>query len=198
MIIDFALGAGYGGAGVPSQYDDLNLQQDIQPFYVNVSVGGSFNGKLPGWGTGPLISASTGLVISEGVGNVASVLATSSLTEVTHQVNAQGHISLSFPNATGTHYILSAFYLIFTHEREQIGPLDINSNTFAAKAGVPQSQPASFRNNGSNVWDHFSVGGAQVAINYWNKYLFTGTTKKLLKKVGNYVWEDSIVGVCPN
>jgi hypothetical protein len=145
-----------------------------------------------------LISASTGLVISEGVGNAASVLSTPSLTEVTHKVNVEGQISLSFSNATGTHYILAAYYLIFTHQREQVGPLDINSNTFPAKAGVTQSHPASFRNNGSNVWDHFTVGGAQVAIDYWNKYLFTGTTGKLLQKVGNYVWEDSIVGYYPD
>lgn len=84
MIIDFALGVGFGGAGVPSQYDDVNLERDIQPFYVNISVGDSFNGTLPGWGTGPLISVSTGLVISGGVGTAASVLSTSSLTEVTH------------------------------------------------------------------------------------------------------------------
>lgn len=195
MIIDFALGCGFGGSGVPTDYNDENLERDIQPFHVNIPIGGSFNGTLPGWGTGPLISASTGLVVSEGVGHEPSVLSASSLTDVTSQVSKDGQINISFPNTKGLNNTLFAFYLIFTHQREQAGPLDINSNAFtASRAGVQQSQPASFLQNGSNVWDHFSVGGAQVAINYWNDYLFVGKkTTQLLKKIGNYLWEDSIV-----
>lgn len=192
LIIDLALGCGFGGSGVPTPYNEEYLEYDIQPFHVNVPIGGSYNGTLPGW---TLISASTALVLTASNNSrVASIVSASSLTEVTGQINANGQISLTFPkNATGATNALFAFYLIQTHQRQQVGPIDLNSFTFPVKAGVPQSQPPTFRQNGSNVWDHFTIGGANIAINYWNEYLLTGETAHLLKKVGNYLWEDSIV-----
>ena len=61
--MDFAIGPNQG-AGVPAEFDDEGLQWDLRPFNVTVPIGGRFDGILPGWETGPLVSASTGLVMA--------------------------------------------------------------------------------------------------------------------------------------
>ncbi len=174
-------------SGVPAELGTDGLQWDLQPFSINVPVGGNFSGTLPGWGTGKLVSASTGLVISVNSVTGVGTLASSSLTDITADGGTDGSVSISFSGTTtGVRNVVFAYYLTHTNYYEQNSPVLVAH-------GVPQSTPTSYIQNGSLVWDHFSTQGAQLAINFWDEHLLTGNSKKLLQQVGNYLWEDSQV-----
>ena len=186
LLIDLALGPNQG-AGVPAPYDSDGLLWDLSSFNVTVPVGGSFNGTLPGWGTGPLVSASTGLLLnqSNGTSGETNVLSAASLTDVTQSVGSSGSVTISFPsNSTGLNYTIFAYYLIHSEYREQVSPT-------TAAAAVPQSPVANWTQNGSWVVDHFSARGAQVIIDFWEQQLLDDSTRQLIEQTGNYIWEDS-------
>lgn len=188
LIIDLALGPNQG-AGVPAPVNADGLQWDLQPFNVTVPIGGKFDDILPGWGTGPLISASIGLVKSSA--NISSVetyiLAAGSLQDVTETIAADGRLNFNFPSAKGERFVLFAYYLIHTQYREQQTPELVISGE-----GVQQSPVTSFVQNGSWVVDHFSAKGAQEMETFWKTHLLNGgNTAQLARDVGNYIWEDS-------
>jgi hypothetical protein len=198
--MDFALGPNQG-SGVPAEYDDPGVMWDLWPFNVSIPLGGSYNDVLPGWGTGELVSASTALVsdstpvqlkaapafISHTYNGSRFTLDSSSLTDVTDQVGEDGSIRLDFPSsANGTEYQLFAYYQNHTTGLEQQSPLYLNTT-------VPQSPVTSFLQNGSRFNDHFSTTGAQLVIDFWEKYLLDyNNTRELIREVGNYGWEDSM------
>ena len=197
--MDFALGPNQG-AGVPAKYNDDGIMWNLWPFNVSVPIGGNFSGTLPGWGTGELISASTGLVLQTEFANLSAspawkgpiyysgtkvTLAASSLTDITDQVDENGHIELSFPaGANGLEYQIFAYYQNHSEYLEQQTPLYLNTT-------VPQSPVESFVENGSYVVDHFSATGAQLIIDFWEEHLLNEATRELFREVGNYGWEDS-------
>jgi hypothetical protein len=200
LIMDFALGPNQG-SGVPAEYDDPGVMWDLWPFNVSIPLSGSYNDALPGWGTGELVSASTALVIdstpvqlkaapafiSHTYNGSRFTLDSSSLTDVTDQVAKDGSISLNFPSSTnGTEYQLFAYYQNHTTGLEQQSPLYLNTT-------VTQSPVTSFLQNGSRFNDHFSTTGAQLVIDFWEKYLLDyNNTRELIREVGNYGWEDSM------
>ena len=108
-------------------------------------------------------------------------LSAESLTDVTSQVTADGHLSVDFSgtNITGINHTIFAVYLFHTDYRAQDGPLDL---------GGPQTAPASWLQNGSWSVDHFSSLGAKVVTNFWDQYILANGTKESLKDVGNYAW----------
>jgi hypothetical protein len=110
-----------------------------------------------------------------------------SLTDVTDQANEDGSISLEFSSSTnGTEYQLFAYYQNHTTGLEQQSPLYLNTT-------VPQSPVTSFLQNRSKFNDHFSTTGAQLVIDFWEKYLLNyNNTRDLIREVGNYGWEDSM------
>lgn len=182
LIVDLALGPNQG-AGVPAPTDSDGLLWDLAAFNITIALGGTYNDILPGWNTGPLVSASTGLIVSST--NISRTLSTSSLQDVTSQVGANGQLQLNFPvDANGENYTLFAYYLVHSEAREQQTPLNV--------VGV-KGQPENYVQNGSWVVDHFAAKGAQTTIDFWEEYLLNGNnTKQLLSEVGNYVWEDSM------
>lgn len=188
LTVDLTLGPNQG-AGVPAPVDTEGLQWDIQPFNVTIPVGGNYSAVIPGWGTGPLISASTALVVNTTAGTAGPVIVLSeaSLTDVTADVDSNGRLELSLPaTAAGDNYTLFANYLVHTQYREQQTPDLV--------VGVPQSPVEYFVQNGSWVVDHFSAQGAELVETFWRDYLLNGTngtTLALLQQVGNYLWEDS-------
>ena len=200
MILDFSNGPNQG-AGVPAKPDDEGLMWDLIPFNVSVPIGGKFDGTLPGWGTGHFVSASTGLVTSSEPSTfealpawtgpyeykgTTQMLAASSLEDVTDKVDADGHLSLSFPkNAGGWHYQVFAYYQNQSIYREQASPLFVNTTG-------AQSPVNSFVQNGSWIVDHFSPKGAQVIVDFWENHLLDDATRQLIHEVGNYAWEDSM------
>lgn len=198
--MDFALGPNQG-SGVPAEPNDPGVLWNLQPFNVSIPVGGSYNDKLPGWGTGELVSASTALVvdstpvqlkaapafISQNYSGSRFTLASESLTEVTDQVAEDGTIRLEFPSfADGAEFQLFAYYQNHSIGLAQQSPLYLNTT-------VPQSPVTSFLQNGSRFNDHFSATGAQLVIDFWEKYLLDyNSTRDLIREVGNYGWEDSM------
>ncbi|KAK5129265.1 hypothetical protein LTR08_003644 [Meristemomyces frigidus] len=203
LIMDFAIGPNQG-AGVPAERNDPGIMWDLWPFNTSVPVGGTFDGVLPGWGEvdgGEFVAATVGLLTSQESANYSAspawlgpvfysgsqrTLATSSLQDVTTEVDtATGQLSVTFPaNADGIEYQVFAFYQNHTNYFEQAPPGYVNHS-------VPQSPVETFRQNGSVVVDHFSSTGAQLIIDFWEKYLLTNGSRELIQEVGNYAWEDS-------
>ncbi|OAA66806.1 hypothetical protein SPI_01382 [Niveomyces insectorum RCEF 264] len=72
---------------------------------------------------------------------------------------------------------LMAFYQRYTNERSCVSVA--NATTWLG--------------NGSWMVDHFSAAGAQKMTRFWDAHLLAdNTTKALLRKVGEYSWEDSL------
>ena len=196
LIMDFAMGPNQG-TGVPAPSNSDGLMWDLAAYNVTVPIGGSFDGQLPGWGTGILQAAVTGLVTkSEEVtgvqpglpGDVSATrtqytLAASTLEDVTHQVGKDGQLKIDFPsNQTGLNYTVFAVYMMRSHYRAQDGPYDLMEN---------QTPPTSIAGNGSWAVDHFSELGAQTSIEFWERHILQHGTQELIEQVGNYAWEDS-------
>lgn len=203
LIMDFAMGPNQG-QGVPAHEDDEGLMWDIRLFNQTVPIGGSFNGALPGWGTGQLQAAITGLVTSSinasdagpGLPIVETIfasqgsavreqntLSTDSLQDVTHQLSSNGTLNLTFPSdSVGLHYTVFAVYLIQMHYRAAADPATLTG---------PETAPQDFLHNGSWTVDHFSARGAKVMTDFWDQYLLVDGTKEALMEVANYAWEDS-------
>lgn len=197
LIMDYSLGPNQG-AGVPSEPDADGLIWTLAPFNVSVPIGGTFDDVLPGWGSGDLVSASTGLVLNStnvtlsenGFSpstepGVQATLQTSSLQDVTSQVDDSGHLTDTFlSNSSGENYVVFAYYQYRSGYRELPASTDID-------ATVPQSPIESFVYNGSWVVDHLSAAGAQAIIDFWEEYVLSDETRDLLNQVGNFGWEDS-------
>jgi hypothetical protein len=176
------------GAGVPAPYESDGLMWDLYPYEVAVPLGGSFDGVLPGWASGPLVAASTGLVldVTNSTSDASNItLSHSSLTDITQLVDQNGHVNVSFPSQqSGIENRVFAYYLKHSHYPEV-------QASDSVVASVPQSPIENWTQNGSWVVDHFSVLGAQVIIDFWKDYLLENSTTDLIKQVGNYMWEDS-------
>ncbi|KAJ0416913.1 hypothetical protein BJY00DRAFT_325925 [Aspergillus carlsbadensis] len=201
LVMDFAIGASMG-QGVPAEPENEGLAWDITSYNFTVPLGGSFNGKIPGWGPGPeprsgkLLAVITGVAVSavKASGTEPTLphgmpgertqvtLAADSLVDITSNVTSEGHLSIRFPERKGIENVVFVIYEhIFRHAVYQ-SPLVL---------GGPQGEPTSFLNNGSWVVDHFSAKGARVTADFWEKYLLNNGTRELLAEVGNYAWEDS-------
>jgi hypothetical protein len=86
------------------------------------SFGGSFSGVLPGWNSGPLVAASTGLVLnitSPPSGGSTITLSQQSLTDITHLVDSNGNVNVSFTSQQeGVENRIFATYLKHEHYPE--------------------------------------------------------------------------------
>jgi hypothetical protein len=195
--MDFAMGPNQG-TGVPAHIDSDGLMWDIAAFNVSVSVGGSFNGILPGWGTGTLEAAITGLETKSEIATstvpglpgdypssrTQKTLSAKNLQDVTGQVDKNGHLQVQFDCADdGLNYTIFAIYRIHSDYRAQDGPGDV---------GGSQTPPQTLAQNGSWAVDHFSELGAETTTSFWEQYILQNGTRELLMEVGNYGWEDSV------
>lgn len=200
MIMDFAMGPNQG-TGVPAPIDTEGLMWDLSAYNITIPIGGSFDGVLPGWGTGTLQAAISGTIVAStnitdkdpsgglpgdrALNRTQFTLSAASLVDVTERVDASGrlHIDFSNSNSTGDNHIIFAIYLLQSHYRAQQGPLEMKGQ---------QSRPESWITNGSWAVDHFSTLGARVMTKFWEDYILSNGTKELLEQVGNYGWEDSV------
>ncbi|KAE9371636.1 hypothetical protein N431DRAFT_545837 [Stipitochalara longipes BDJ] len=182
LLVDLALGPNQG-AGVPAPSESDGLLWDLFFFEVSIPIGGIFDGVLPGWNSGALVAASTGLVLDATASTIT--LSHTSLNDITKSVDGNGHVKINFPsNKPGIENRLFAYYLKHSHYPE----VQAQDSVLTA---VPQSPIKIYEQNGSWVVDHFSALGAQTIIDYWQNHLLDSSTINLIKKVGNYVWEDS-------
>lgn len=199
LIIDFAVGPNQG-TGVPASSTSDGLMWDLVIFNATVPLGGSFDDVLPGWGTGPLEVAVTGLVTNSSVADVTApglpgdyaekrtqyTLASSRLEDVSSKVSPDGHLKVDFSSNTtnsGLYNTVFAIYLIHSHWRAQDGPADFAGQTIPART---------IAENGSWAVDHFSSLGAETITKFWEDNILQSGTKELLMEVGNYGWEDSV------
>ena len=199
MVIDFAMGPNQA-TGVPAPEGSEGLMWDIVAYNVSVPLGGAFDSVLPGWGTGTLQAAITGLETKSErltttepglpgdypLSRTQITLVDSSLTDVTDRVEENGHLTVSFPSkSTGSNYRIFVIYLVHSDFRAQDGPLDLNG---------PQSDPTGkgIAANGSWAVDHFSSLGARTMTRFWEESILANGTRELVMDVGNYAWEDSV------
>ncbi|OJJ40082.1 hypothetical protein ASPWEDRAFT_191821 [Aspergillus wentii DTO 134E9] len=188
LLMDFAIGASQG-QGVPANVTDEGLQWDLAPFNVTVS-NGSFNGIIPGWGTGDLVAlvsaqvlasstitnAGNAILGAEATNSTLLTLKESSLRDWTSHVAPDGKASLQF-NATSEHKLF-AFY---------------QWQTLAKNVDIQSNATGTFWDNGSYTVDHFSGRGANVTIDFWRNYILNSEgIGELLAEVGNLAWEDSL------
>lgn len=195
--MDFSMGPNQG-TGVPAVINSDGLMWDIAAFNISIPIGGSFNGTLPGWGTGTLEAAVTGLEIKSETATGAApglpgditytrtqkTLAANSLQDVTAKVDNNGNLQIQFDsNESGLNYTVFAIYLIHSDYRAQDGPKDL---------GGPQTPALTLAQNGSWAVDHFSALGAETTTGFWEHNILQNGTRELLMEVGNYGWEDSV------
>lgn len=162
------------------------------PFNASVATNGVYSDKIPGWGTGELVSLVSAQVLSSSViQNPASstfstpstnttrlVLRIDSLVDQTDKVQSDGTVKLHFKSIGNAHYRLFAFY----QYQDLVKNLDIQANT-----------TRTIFDNGSYTVDHYSSRGAQTVIDFWENHILNDTEiKDLLTDVGKYAWEDSI------
>jgi hypothetical protein len=182
LVVDLALGPNQG-AGVPAPSESDGLLWDLFFFEVSIPIGETFDDVLPGWKSGALVSASTGLVLH--ITESTITLSHTSLNDITKLVDGNGHVKIHFSsNQIGLENRVFAYYLKHTHYPE----VQAQNSVMTA---VPQSPIETYEQNGSWVVDHFSVLGARTIIDYWENHLLDSSTIDLIKKVGNYIWEDS-------
>ncbi|KAI9045309.1 glycoside hydrolase family 35 protein [Aspergillus affinis] len=187
MVMDFAIGPNQG-QGVPAASNEEGLQWDLVPFSVPVPANGSFAGIIPGWGTGDLLALISAEVVnrtdnyttlsSVRVPHTRLVLKESSLADRTAEVSATGHLSFTYPRSPENPiFWLFAFYQRLTKAQNLI---------------FFSNQTEAVVENGAYMVDHFSSRGAEVVIDFWEKYVLTENVRSLLSEVGNYAWEDSV------
>ncbi|PLB53682.1 hypothetical protein P170DRAFT_346874 [Aspergillus steynii IBT 23096] len=190
LVMDFALGPNQG-QGVPAETDDEGLQWDLAPF--SLQVNGSFDGIIPGWGSGELVALVSAEVLSTQnipmpdsssplPGGQKSyqqlILRNGTLMDHASQVSSSGHVTLHLPTTSSrSKYWLFAFYQYRTLHKN----LQFNA-----------SSSKTIFDNGSYVVDHFSSRGARVTTRFWENHILTPRVEQLLREVGNYGWEDSV------
>ncbi|RYP50580.1 hypothetical protein DL768_003925 [Monosporascus sp. mg162] len=192
LVMDFALGPNQG-QGVPARADDDGLQWDLVPFTAYVQPGTSFDGVIPGWGTGQLVSLVSAIVTSNKTVTIRAfnqvqyvnktydeyTLSSGSLIEQTSHVHqSSGRVRLPFPPVVnGSHYRLFSFY---------------EKPSLHKNLVVPSQAARTVFDNGSFVVDHFDAKGANVVAKFWEEHILKEGIPDLLAKVGNYAWEDSV------
>ncbi|KAJ0426808.1 hypothetical protein BJY00DRAFT_320442 [Aspergillus carlsbadensis] len=198
MVMDFPLGPNQG-QGVSARWDDEGLQWDLVSFTASVPTNGVFKGIIPGWGHGDLVAVTSALVQSETNQSETTTdfdgqtthnwlkftLAHDTLREHTSDITlATGQVKLNFPRARGNaYYRLFVFYQKLSHHRNlQFEPTGNSSSSINT----------SIFSNGSFVVDHHSARGAQTMIDFWETHLLDDKVRDLIRRVGNYAWEDSI------
>lgn len=190
-MVDLAQGPNQG-AGIPAPYNDEGLLWNLAPFRANLSQQGTATDQvvsIPGWGGSyngdSLVAAVVARVVADNGSHVT--LAASSLEDVTSLVSpANGSLHLDLDGADNRDgHVLFAFYQERSRYREVAASDQV-------EAAVPQSPIETYQQNGSWVVDHFSAAGAQLLIDFWNKsLLYDANTTEGIRKVGNFLWEDS-------
>ncbi|KAH8802586.1 hypothetical protein F5884DRAFT_738217 [Xylogone sp. PMI_703] len=187
LIMDLCFGP-QSGQGVPAEIGNPGLAWQVTSYNATVQAGSSFDGVIPGFGSGILQSVVTARLINStqhsdpaASGGVTEYMITyyaaSTLTEVTSMVQQNGHLKVDFQSdPSDATYVIIASYSSQSYNR----------------ACTPGVNPQNFLQNGSFAVDHFSTVGAKVTTDFLEQYVLVNGVKELLEEVGNYVWEDSI------
>ncbi|KAE8327854.1 hypothetical protein BDV39DRAFT_204569 [Aspergillus sergii] len=173
---------------IPAQWDNPDLSWALKT--SQVVVNGSYNGTLPGWGSGNFLAAHTYAIL-----NTSTIvkpfngpwkardpwpqhtISNESLTVVSDLVQPDGSIRVTPHHVEGAQsHILQAFYMYQPLARKIIAAVD----------------PPSFLQNGSLYVDHFSAKGARLITEFLEEHILADGVTELLQQVCNYLWEDSL------
>lgn len=142
---------------MPAPHDDPGIMWDLLSYNISVPIGESFSGQLPGWGSGELVAATTGLVTEQQSVNLSAspsyngpyyydgkryTMTKESLRDVTDRVSPNGTLNIDFAsNRSGIEHQIFAFYQVRSRYYQFPPPEQL--------ATVPQSPITSFVQNGS-------------------------------------------------
>jgi len=220
-LMDFPLGPNQA-QGVPAERDDEGLQWDLVPntssisrkmvanfsdqipFSTIVPANGTFNGVIPGWGTGDLVALVSAHVLSESTSSsfttqtspesfrsFPAILPSSDFAQ-SQQAATQFQIVIQdgslkdvttsvSPNGTATFTApansTGLYYRLFAFYQKRT----LNKNLSFAS-----NRSATIWDDGSYNVDHFSSRGAETVTKFWEKYILVDGLEDLLKQVGNY------------
>ncbi|KAF4920545.1 hypothetical protein CGCVW01_v006823 [Colletotrichum viniferum] len=180
LSMDFAIGPNQG-QGIPADPSNEGLEWDLFAETQAVAANGQFNGTIPGWGTGQLVSAVSAIVTSRTnvTINITSIIGTAeiwweelvlrngSLNDITSMISPTGELSINLSNSSSN---ASDYELVFFYET-----LSGHKNLAFAS-----NRTETIWDNGSYVVDHFSSKGAEVVRDFWEQYIFVDNVKELL------------------
>ncbi|KAM3082308.1 hypothetical protein ACMFMG_004752 [Clarireedia jacksonii] len=204
LLMSFALGANQG-QGAPARMESKGLAKELSYSAIVVPSGKEFSGSLPLPADHPPLEASITTfmhqteprvdqkLIAVIAGRIEQVvestyliasanyllpvnntyLEESSLIDITSKF-IDGRLSFKSPK-TGDWQIM-AFYERYTNQRSCSGAV----------------HPDSIIGNGSWIVDHFSDAGAKVTTDFIDQNILDDHNQKILAKVGQYTWEDSM------
>lgn len=142
-------------------------------FVTVIAPGQSFNGTLPGFGSGTLVAVDTAEIINQVVvsGVTEYTVIESSLQDIISNVTADGTLDITFPDDSGVEgYLVYASYAFQN----------------LVRSGLAGPDPQNFIQNGSFAVDHFSATGAQVTTDFLEQFVLVNGAKELIEDVGNY------------
>ncbi|KAL3482790.1 hypothetical protein BJX62DRAFT_231439 [Aspergillus germanicus] len=186
LFMDFAFGPNQG-QGVPAESDDEGLQWDLVPYSIEVA-NATYQGQIPGWGTGELIAVVSAEVLSQTNfslpvidspflsgqdGYLSLVLDHESMTDITDQVSEDGQLSVAFSTSSAG----AVGHRVFAYYQKR---------TLHKNLEFQNNATATIWENGSYAVDHYSAGGAQTVIDFWEKYILVDGIKDLVMEAGNY------------
>lgn len=149
---------------------------------TTISAGTTFNGTIPGFGAGYLVSCVAAKLLqvttrpspnvtgiySDGPIITTVTYSSSSLADITNNVTDTGQ--LVFSPSDGETYLIMASYAM--------QPL--------TQACIPAANPTSWLTNGSFIVDHFSASGAKITTDFMETHVLVNGVKELFVEVGNY------------
>ncbi|KAI1399275.1 hypothetical protein F4819DRAFT_465758 [Hypoxylon fuscum] len=189
LVMDFAMSP-QSGQGVPAEPDNPGLSWNLISYNATI-LNNTYNGQVPGWGRGDLVSVVTfavynstnktvppASVISDEYNYTEYLTSSESIAEVTSLVQEDGFIKVTVNPVEG-----AIFYLIYASYAER---------SYARACVASSDNPQNILQNGSFAVDHYSKTGSAVTIDFLEKYILIDGIKELMMEVGNYVWEDSV------
>uniref|UniRef100_A0AAU1UH35 Glycosyl hydrolase n=1 Tax=Streptomyces sp. NBC_00119 TaxID=2975659 RepID=A0AAU1UH35_9ACTN len=176
ITIDLTAGPSWPTAVPSITADSEAAVKELAHGSVQVTGGATYTGPVPA----PLVAAASGvtrqqlvLVQASRVNTANSTrketgLSFSSVRDLTGQV-ADGSISWTAP--PDGEWVLIAYWLRGSGQTPESGP---------------HTSPTAY------VVDHFSEAGAQAVIDFWEAHILTAPVRRLLKKAGGALFEDSL------
>jgi hypothetical protein len=173
LAIDLTIGPSWPAAVPTITPDDEAAVKELQYGVVQVVAGGTYTGPppepvYPGDAVSKLLKVAAWRLNPAYTSSNGRSLGFDSDSYVEVAVG-DGVVSWTAP-ADGT-WLLFAFWERGSGQQPESGP---------------HTSPVSY------VVDHFSAAGTQAVIDYWERHLLTPTTRRLLRKSGGSLFEDSI------
>ncbi|MEV8569562.1 glycosyl hydrolase [Streptomyces sp. NPDC051322] len=176
ITVDLTVGPSWPTAVPSITADSEAAVKELAHGAVQVAGGTTYTGPVPA----PVVAAASGVTRQQLVLVQAAQIDTanstrketglsfSSVRDLTDQV-AEGTISWTAPS--DGEWVLIAYWMRGSGQTPESGP---------------HTSPAAY------VVDHFSEAGIQAVIDFWEAHILTAPVRRLLKKAGGALFEDSL------